>query len=536
MAALALCSGVPVAAAESPADAAKPQEHFDVTEYRVLGNTVLPNIEIERVLYPLLGRSKVIGDVEKARAALEGRYRERGYGTVFVDIPEQEVAEGIVRLRVTEGSLAHTRVVGARYFSGRTIRAALPAAAESSVPHLPTLQAELAALNMQTTDRSVTPVLKAGAKPGTVDLALNVHEELPLHGSLELNDQYTTDTSKLRVVGALRYDDLFGRLDSLALQYQTSPQQTSEVKVWAAAYTRRLTNAGTSLAFSYISSDSDVATVGEGDTTVQVLGKSKIYTVRLVSPLVATPVATHLFVAGLEYKDVGESIFSTLDTQTPISYINVALGHISAWRSPARQWSLATTLNLGIRGRFNEPDEFAFKRYLAKPNYFMLRSQAALTTTLPWKLSLRLRAAGQYALDSIISNEQFSIAGADGVRGYREAELLGDVGIKSSLELSSPHLSMLNDRLQGDTFLFFDYGRMTRLNPLRELDPSTGLLGNLLEQPNATLRSVGAGIEFSLWQHVDGQLIWAYPLADVGTDAGTLRGDSRFEFSVRTTW
>ena len=73
---------------------------FNVWEFRVLGNTVLPNIDIERVVYPFLGEAKSLNDVEAARKMLETVYHDRGYGTVFVDIPEQDVGAGIVRLKV----------------------------------------------------------------------------------------------------------------------------------------------------------------------------------------------------------------------------------------------------------------------------------------------------------------------------------------------------------------------------------------------------------------------------------------------------
>jgi hypothetical protein len=95
---------------------------FDILEYRVLGNSALPAPDIERAVYPFLGKEKTLADVEAARLALETKYHERGFGTVFVDIPEQSVNEGIVRLRVTEGKLARVSVGGAHYFSERQVR------------------------------------------------------------------------------------------------------------------------------------------------------------------------------------------------------------------------------------------------------------------------------------------------------------------------------------------------------------------------------------------------------------------------------
>ena len=198
VAAAYLSATTALGADEAPAD--KAGQHFDVMEYRVVGNTVLTNREIERVLYPLLGPDKTLTDVEAAKTALEGFYHEHGYGTVFVDIPPQKVSDGVVRLRVTEGRVEREQISGAHYFPERDVIAALPAAAPGKVLQLSALQEQLGAVNTQTPERSVVPILKAGSEPGTVDLTLQVNDKLPLHGSLELNNQASLDTRSLRSV------------------------------------------------------------------------------------------------------------------------------------------------------------------------------------------------------------------------------------------------------------------------------------------------------------------------------------------------
>src|SRR5262245_55890187 len=137
-------------------------------EIRVLGNSKLPPLAVETAVYPHTGPGKNIEDIESARQALESAYRVAGYSTVFVDIPEQSVDDGVVRLRVTESKLERVRIEGARYFSARRIRAALPQATAGEVPNIPQLQRDLAQLNTETGDRTVTPVLAAGPRPGTV--------------------------------------------------------------------------------------------------------------------------------------------------------------------------------------------------------------------------------------------------------------------------------------------------------------------------------------------------------------------------------
>src|SRR5262245_40439082 len=209
-----------------------PQPKFGISEYRVLGNTVLQPIEIER----LLGQDKTIADVEEARQKLEALYRDSGYGAVYVDIPEQGVESGIVRLRATEGRLDRVRVTGSRYFSNGRILEELPALRPGEVVHLPVLQEQLADSARRTPDRSITPVLKAGRSPGAVDLELRVQDKLPFHASAELNNRYSANTTHTRASFTLGYDNLFQRYNSLSLQYQTSPEDVSETRVLAATY------------------------------------------------------------------------------------------------------------------------------------------------------------------------------------------------------------------------------------------------------------------------------------------------------------
>ena len=270
---------------------------FDVWEFRVLGNSVLTADQVERAVYPFLGSDRTLKEVDAARAALEALYHERGFGTVFVDVPEQDVENGVVRLKVIEGRLAHVRVAGAQYFSGRAIRNAIPAATAGVVPSVPELQEQLRRVNAQTPDRAVVPVLKAGAEPGTVDLTLNVNEHHPLHVAVELNNAHTAGTTPDRLLLDAHYTNAFGRLDDASLQYQASPQRGREVSVFAANYAAHLGDTGSQLAAYYIRSRSDVASVGALD----VLGNGTIVGARWITVLPAPGGLSRSVTVGLDW-------------------------------------------------------------------------------------------------------------------------------------------------------------------------------------------------------------------------------------------
>jgi hemolysin activation/secretion protein len=517
------------------AESGKPEQHFDVLEYRVIGNTVLTVRDIEGLLYPLLGLDKTLKEVEAARGALETLYHDRGYGTVFVDIPPQTVSDKVVRLRVTEGRVEREQISGAHYFPERDVIAALPAAKPGTVLQLSQLQSQLAAVNTETPDRAVVPILKAGSAPGTVDLALQVNDHLPLHGSLEVNDQASVDTRSLRSIASLSYADMFGRLDSLSFQYQTTPQQFDQVRVFAANYVWRPLGSGLQPSLQYVNSNSNVAAVG----TLGVLGIGEITGLRLAYPFLATTASNQSVTFGVDYKHFRNLINQNATTadDTPITYLNLSFAYAGLWRSELLSTSFSLAANAGPRGVVNNQNAFANDRALARDNYFYMRGDLAFDIRLPAGFRLRLRAAGQAAAEPLITNEDFSIAGVDGARGYLESEVLGDEGIKETVQVTSPGWRA-RERVLGDAYAFFDTGRTWVLDSLACEPAGTGL----------HLRSVGGGFDVLPGQKVTGSLTWAKALdsaTNLASIAGsgcpasgpaTLAGQSRLLFLLRGTF
>jgi hemolysin activation/secretion protein len=476
---------------------------------------VLEGRDIERALYPLLGEHKTLADVEVARKALEQLYHDRGFGTAFVDIPPQTVKDGLVRLRVTEGVLESRTIHGAKYFPERGVLVQLPAAAPGQVLQLSKLQTELGAVNSQTPDRTVVPVLKAGSEPGTVDLSLTVNDSLPVHGSLELNNQATLDTHPLRSIASLSYNDLFGRLDTLALQYQFTPQQPDQVRVFAFNYVSHPFESGLQPSLSYINSNSNVPTAG----TLGVLGIGEITSAKIAYPVLTEPGSVQSVSVEIDYKHFRNTIAqnATTELDTPITYLNLSAGYSGNWYSNWQNTSFTLTLNGGPRHAVNSAESFENDRYKGRANYFDLRADLSTLFSLPAGFGLRLRAAGQGATDPLIVNEDFSLAGVDAVRGYLEAEELVDAGIKGTVQLYSPRWRWAS-RTVLDGYIFYDAGKGR-------------IYDALPEQPGTiTLRSWGVGADLFPGEKFTASATWAKAL---DTASQTLAGSSRVLFIVR---
>jgi hemolysin activation/secretion protein len=205
MAALFFSPGVSCDAAVAPSAtqvlSAPVSPRFYIEEYQVKGNGhLLSQTEFENAVYPYLGPYRTPDDVEQARAALEKAYRDKGYRTIAVAVPPQSMKAGVVTLQVIQNPIGRLRITGSRYFSLDQIKREAPSLSEGTVPDFNQVTKDLVVLN-QSPDRRITPSLQAGMLPGTIDVNLAVKDTFPLHGSLELNNRYSADTTPLRVNG-----------------------------------------------------------------------------------------------------------------------------------------------------------------------------------------------------------------------------------------------------------------------------------------------------------------------------------------------
>jgi hemolysin activation/secretion protein len=500
------------AAEASPgADEVRPEVRLDVWEFVVDGNSVLDAIAIEEALMPFLGPARTVEDIDKAREALESVYRERGYRTVAVSIPAQSGADGIVQLTVEEARVGHLTVVGSKYHSIDVIREAAPGFAEGTVPDFEAVQQDLVRLNQQA-DRRVTPAMRAGKKPGTVDVDLMVEDSLPLHGWLELNNRYSLDTSEQRVIASLSYDNLFQRGHSLSLSFQTAPERTEDAKVFFGTYFMRLDDSPWSILVNALETDSDVATVGG----INVLGNGTGLSVFGVRSLEGGDGFYPSVSIGVGYKDFKTStLLGSGSFETPVTYYPVTLGYSAMLRTDSDQWQFDASMNFASPQLGSDTETIQQNRFAARGQMFYLRGSVSNRHDFEGGAQSYLRLGGQVTDQPLISNEQFSAGGMDSVRGYLEAEALGDYGMSGSLELRSPQLASYLPWAESSfeelrAFAFLDAARLQLKGPFSD--------GNT--PGTADLLSVGAGLSMKLHPWLNGVVDYAYVLEDgPNTDA-----------------
>ncbi len=502
------------APAQGSAAAAIAASKFDILEFEIDGNTRLSDVQIEAAVLPFLGPQLGMNEVEAARAALEKAYQTAGYLTVFVDVLEQRVDGGVIRLTVLEGRVGALYVTGSQYYAQGRIRSAVTELAPGQVPNFNTVQQQIASVS-RGEERRVQPVLRPGRVPGTVEAELKVEDNLPLGGSIELSNAAAAGTDPFRMAANLHYDNFLQRDHAISLSLMGAPLSPKESRVVVFNYAAPLAD-GDNLSFTAIDSSSDLESLGG----TNVLGRGTTLGFRYGMNK-SLPNSVHSLSLGADYKNLSEDVRTPGGViSSPLQYMPLQAGYNGAWWGDSLQQQLSVTAVLGLRsllqttrddcqlldGSFGPADQFACKRRGADGGFATLRADWRATQRLgPAEFGFRL--SGQLANQALTSAEQFSVGGADTVRGYDEGAIAGDRGLLASLELRSRNLApSLLSSFEGATLpafseiVFYGFADAAQVNLY---NPEPG------QQGRTPLLDTGLGFRLAVQQGLSLSFDWA---------------------------
>ena len=523
--AIMLASVAAVRAADTPPSSPSQtqEKRVDIDAYDVDGNTKLDQETVEAAVYPFLGPQRTRTDVEDARAALERAYQERGFQTVVVEIPPQNVTDGIVKLHVVEAPIGRLRVVGSHYYLPSAIKDQVPALAEGQVPNLQEAQQQINDLN-HLADRRVTPTLKPGIVPGTIDADLHVSDSLPLHASAEINNDHSANTDPLRAVATVHYDNLWQMGQSFAFTFLRAPQNVHSGQVFSGSYLAPIMGSPWNILTYGYQSNSDVNTLGG----TNVLGNGYTVGLRGVLQLPSFDDYTQSFNFGADFKHFLESVtLGTGGSLATIDYVPVTAAYNLQRVAKDSETDVAATVVAGVRGIGSTPASFDNNRAFATGSFTHLSLDVSRTQNFGDDIVGYVHLTGQIADQPLLSSEQFAAGGLTSVRGYLQSEAIGDDGFVESAELRSPSIarytsSILDMSSIVDDWRLFGFFDMAKVWTIGVLPGQTGAF---------TLESFGAGMRVQALGHFSGNVDVALPLI---SGSATPARKPRVSFSVKT--
>src|SRR5262249_47125101 len=242
-----------------------------------------------------------------------------------------------------------------------------------------------------------------------------------------------------------------------------------------------------------VKQDSNVSTLG----SIDVAGKGEVIGGRAIITFPQLTNFFYLLPLGLDYKNFDQDVtIAGVTVPTPIYYYPFSANYTLTWAPKGSITNADFGVTFNVRGMGSTPQQFDFNRFDADANFIYLRSDLSHEHDLPFGFQAFGKIQGQVSDQPLVNSEQFAAGGLSTVRGYLEAETLGDNAFAGTLELRSPNLlsSLGADANEGRVYIFADGAYLELIDPLPEQDS------------RFALASVGAGFRVRLRNHFNGSL------------------------------
>jgi hemolysin activation/secretion protein len=467
-----------------------------VTRFVVEGNTLLPDAEVRNLLRVYEGRELTLDEMKEAARDLTSLYQHQGYYLVRALIPQQAFDGEEVKILVQEGKVGQIKVEGAEHYDPDFIRRRFEAAIENDTFRSEAFTRSLTLLN-ELPDLDVKAVLTSSQEsPGKADFVLQVKDESPFHVGLDYNNYGTSATGLHRMGLNLDAGNVLTQADAFSLRGVVGfPSRNNNF--FQVGYSAPLNLDGTTAGFSYANG---AFAVSEGlGLILDVRGNANIYTFNLSHPLERSLDFSSNLGLTVSHKDIANNFFGGRVPFSHDKYTMARLAYGADWRGPSGRTIVQASVSQGLGG--TGASDPLVSRVGASSGFTRFNLDGARVHRLTDGVYGVLRASGQWSTTPLFVAEQFAMGGPDTVRGYQQAELLGDRAYLLGAELRwSPDLEN-PDKFQ---FVFFlDHGGVSLVRP----QPGDLARGN-------TLTGTGLGFRWGLFDKTNLRFDLGFPLRD----------------------
>ena len=479
---------------------------FILKEVKITGSTVFKPEVLQSLYQPYLGKKVSFQDLDEITKKIEDQYVLKGYLTTTAFIPEQEIRDGKVELKVVEGVLGKVRVEGNKWFPSRRILRYLHLRPNQLV-NIPNLQKDILRLN-QNPDLGITTLLQAGELPGTTDIVLRATDHFPYHIGSGFDNQGTRLTGKHRTSFYLRSSNLTGWFDSLFISNILS----ADTEGVSAGYSLPVGTHGTKvgLDMTYFN-----MTLGKELRPFHVTGVTQIYTPHISTELYLSEGFQAYTTVGMAIKTVKKKVAGTVttDDQLRLPYFGFDLTKSDSFGGGGEttfspQFEFGTSHFLGASTR----DNSSASRHGTDGFFFSYEHSLNRMQRMFYGSYISLRSFFQASPYTLPSSEQCQIGGINSVRGYPEGDYLADIGGNVSTDWMFPAYFIPQDwKIRGA-----DMPLRQLIEPFGFFDIGLGKLNKTLvgERDHKFLMGTGGGVQFHFRKNFFVRVQWAKALGD----------------------
>ena len=485
---------------------------FEVEKFRLEGNTVLEETEVEAIFNKYRDRPISFAELLELETELTQLYTNNGYINSGVIIPAQNVSRGTVILQAVEGAIDEISVNVDGRLKESYIRSRLTRGAKTPL-NIEQLQEALQLLQLNPLVESINAELSVGRSRDRWMLDVNVNQGNAFNPALFVNNNRTPSVGSFQRGLELNHDNVLGYADRFSFIFK----DTDGSDDYDVSYRIPVNSLDGTVGLRYRNVDSNVI---EGDfEELDIESQTDEFELTLRQPLLirASAESTEEFALGLEFSRQTNEVtlrnepFPDLspgaddDGETKIS----ALRFFQDWTRRTRQDVLAarSQLSAGI-----DIFDATVNEGMPDSKFIAWRGQVQWLRQLDSSsnINLLLRSDIQLSSDDLVPLERFSLGGVESVRGYRQDVLLGDSGVFASAELRIPVYRWSNGQNSLSAVPFVDFGSIWSNSDDR--DPEENTVG-----------SIGVGLKLDLIDTLSARIDYGIPFVEVSDSDDTLQ-------------
>lgn len=415
-------------AAEAPPGAKEAK--FALRELLIEGVTAFPADALRPLYAGLLGREVTVAEVFEAANAIELRYRNAGYVTSRVIVPQQTVADGRFRIVVVEGFVADLVYQG----DIGPARAAVERLMGSLRGLRPVTLAAIERRLLLANDLpGITVRGTLEPAPGEVGGSLLVVrvERRAMEGSATLDNRGSPYLGGGQFGASLAWNGLGDRADRLSLNARSSMRFERSHSL-GAGYDALVTDAGGMLGLALSHARSKP---GRELEALDVRSRVSSGLITFTHPLLRGREENLRAMGQLEVRDVSTDIAGTGFTRDRLRIVRAGLSYDRSDRFDGIT-TVRGTLHQGLSGLGASANGSALaSRVNGRSNFTKLTLDLTRLQQLGERTSLVASLTGQLSRRPLLASEEIGLGGASFGRAFDDGEVSSDNGMAATLEL-----------------------------------------------------------------------------------------------------
>jgi hemolysin activation/secretion protein len=488
-------------------------KEITVSAFEFTGNTIFKSSVLKKVVAKYVHKPVHFKDLQDALRLINEYYIEKGFFLTRAILPAQDIANGVVNIVVVEGKLGEVVIEGGKFYTANFIKGHFACSANGVVNYHRLFKA-LILLN-EYPDLSVKAVMQKGKEPYTVDVLLKVEDKRPLHFTANYDNYGSRYVSREHFGLGMEYSNLFLGGDKVTLN-GVSGISLNALTYGSVGYSTPINAYDTKVGVSYTKSKFDVQ---REFRRLNARGDSEMISFLVAQPLQRTLTSALDVSLGFDYKTATNYLLGSVSSEDKLRIVKLGLtGNNLDTRFMGRNYfALSASQALSNFMGGSKHDDLGMSRVGVGGNFIKSNLEFARYQKLPLNSMLMLKGSVQAANNSLPVSEQIAIGGADTVRGYAQAEHLGDTGEVFNAELNIP-VPFLGDykvpfvKKEIKDFMrivgFYDYGKVYLKKP------------QVGERKHSDIAGAGFGFRFDFGRDLNVKLDFGLPVAGDKSSTG----------------